>query len=240
MPPRCPQPCHRKHFAHAHALWMDGRLDLVLFDLHASGRRALHLLGANLVPVGGQHGAVGLLKRLVHRAACVLIRAAVNLAEQLLQGGVALQLLLLLLLLHLRLDLVPVLGLPAPRRGGGGVRRTRRAGAGERRRRRRGGLQRGPVAGAVRLGQPDLDLGAQVLHLAALRIHRAREREVQRVLQLLRVWRPDVHADGARGDADLRALALDALGHDGQRHRIGGLVPLVPVLALRLRLRRRR
>mmetsp|Transcript_65102 Transcript_65102/g.205779 ORF Transcript_65102/g.205779 Transcript_65102/m.205779 type:complete len:214 (-) Transcript_65102:283-924(-) len=82
---------------------------LVLAALHPRGRAALHVLGPDLAPVGGQHRAIGLLERLVHRPPGVLVRAPVDVPEELVEGGVPLELLVLLLLLQLLLQLVPVL-----------------------------------------------------------------------------------------------------------------------------------
>ena len=139
---------------------------LPLAQIHAFRRAGLNLLGADVLPVGRQHRAVGLLERLGHGAPHVLVGVAEDVLEELVGSRVAVQLLLLLRPLHIRLDPVPVLAAPGLRvarplgaaaAGGGGAAPAwwRHGGepglAGE--------LQRRPRRPRLGLGEADLDLG---------------------------------------------------------------------------------
>lgn len=209
---------------------------LPLAQIHAFRRAGLDLLGADVLPVGRQHRAVGLLERLGHGPPHVLVRVAEDVLEEPVGRRVAVQLLLLLRLLHLRLDLVPVL--PALGRR---VRRPQGAGAGggaaPAPRRRRGDepglvgeLQRCPRRPRLRLGEADLDLGGEDGEPALVGDDLAE----QAGLQVVRRLAGDLDGDAQQLLAELHSDVLGghALGEHGHHHLRRAVVVVVPVLGL--------
>mmetsp|Transcript_37483 Transcript_37483/g.94616 ORF Transcript_37483/g.94616 Transcript_37483/m.94616 type:complete len:217 (-) Transcript_37483:631-1281(-) len=214
-------------------LWQAAHSRLPLLGHHAIRRCALHLLGAHLVPVGGQHGAVALHKALHHGAPLVLVALREDLLEERVERVAVLQLALLLQLLDLRLHLGPVLGRLDVRRRVLAAHRLLRGVRVVGRGHRGAALQAAPLQRGG-LGHGHLHLGLEHLPPAGPRVHLAVQVGLQPVLLLPAALCPDHDAQVLLAKGHLHLLLLQVLGVHVHRHLVLQLVPLVPVLPNKL------
>ena len=77
---------------------------IILLEFHSVWTLHFGFLASDLAPVGGQHGSIALLERLVHSTFGFLARVPVNLLEEFVQRRVSFQLLVLFLRFHLEIE----------------------------------------------------------------------------------------------------------------------------------------